>query len=103
MQTTLSDGRRGSMISERDLGAETPNQNKFEKQKTIKKISNAPSRQSNMFDREQPDKQSAYFPQVEDLDASPVKSDLDIPFNSLNEQIISGAYRPQTRDYNGKD
>ena len=62
MQTTLSDGRRGSMISERDLGAETPNQNKFEKQKTIKKISNAPSRQSNMFDREQPDKQSAYFP-----------------------------------------
>ena len=85
MQTTLSDGRRGSVFSDRDFFAETPNQNKAEKPKTSKKISNAPSRQSGLFDREQPDKQSAYFPQVEDLDASPVKSDLDIPFNSLNE------------------
>ena len=56
MQTTLSDGRRGSVFSERESGAVTPNQNKFEKQKTVKKISNVPSRQSNMFDREQPDK-----------------------------------------------
>ena len=44
MQTTLSDGKRGSVFSDRDLGAETPNQNKYEKQKTAKKISNAPSR-----------------------------------------------------------